>query len=112
MVIVTEPMDQVITCSVQAYPGVTIEWCHNLLPIRNDRKYQITAVPSEPYTANSTLMIRDLNATDNGVVSCIASTNGCNVTLSRGSCHPQVFTEQFDTKLNVISKLTGSIMYT
>lgn len=100
-----EAVDQVITCSVQGYPDVDIEWRHNNQSIRNDQKYQIAYVTRNvPYTDNSTLLIRNVNATDNGVVSCIASTNGCNVALSRGSCYNQVFREQLDTKLSIISK--------
>ena len=104
------PRHSQFRCSVQGYPDVSIEWHHNNLPIRDsDSKYQIVDINDNvlgpPCTANSTLMISNLMAADNGVVSCVAKTNGCDATLSRaGSCHPMIFEEQLNTTLSVFSK--------
>lgn len=100
------PQQSEFRCSVQGYPNVSIQWYHNDLLIRSsNRKYQkVDDVSGPPYTANSTLIISNLNATDNGVVSCAAKTNGCDVSLSRESCHSATFLEFLNTSLSVFSK--------
>ena len=101
----------VISCSAQAYPNVRLTWTHNNRVISTDEKYQITQDPSdEVTTANSTLTIRDISSSDNGVVSCVAETDGCDVTLSKNSCHRIVLTNRTDTTLNIYSTFVPNVL--
>ena len=94
-----------LTCQATGYPSVSIQWSHNDHVIREeDSKYEISSNPIAQNTISSTLIIRTLNETDNGNVTCMAQISGCDADKSYDYCEPHTFPVSSSASLSVISK--------
>ena len=95
-----------LTCQATGYPEVSIQWSHNGQIIdRDNSKYNISSNSSIDNTISSILIIRTLNETDNGNVTCTAQISGCDVDKSYDNCESSTFPNNVSSFVSVFSKL-------
>ena len=98
-----ESIHETFTCTAQGSPNLAIAWYHNRVRISNSQKYQIIPTVGQD-NLTSTLRLTNINSTDNGVMMCTASINGCSQTHSYSDCYSQVLNDTSRTTLSILSR--------